>query len=178
MKYISGSDASFLITEIDPADLNGLSIYLSGLSESTRKWFGPHDFQWNGLTDFYTDKRNTGYTLVDLAGDGVIAYAVVRQGYVYGDFDRYQRYGIDPDQDYDCSFAPSVADTWQSKGIGNMLLQHILKEVKRKQFRRMVLWGGVQEDNDRAVRFYLKNQFRMAGNFFHNGNNRDMIKIL
>ena len=37
------------------------------------------------------------------------------------------------------------------------------------------MWGGVQMDNEKAVNFYKRNDFRMLGQFTYNGENYDMI---
>lgn len=41
--------------------------------------------------------------------------------------------------------------------------------------KRIILWGGVQAGNEKAVSYYLKHGFRTVGQFEHNGNNYDMI---
>jgi len=68
-----------------------------------------------------------------------------------------------------------VADDWQGKGIGQQLLQHVLREMKTLGRRRAILWGGVQSDNQRAVNLYLRNGFRTLGEFEYHGLNSDMI---
>jgi ribosomal protein S18 acetylase RimI-like enzyme len=86
-----------------------------------------------------------------------------------------QSYGINPDSNTDCTFAPSVADEWQGIGIGNALFQFILTEIKELGIKRIILWGGVQADNDRAKNYYNKNGFKTLGQFEYNGLNYDMI---
>jgi ribosomal protein S18 acetylase RimI-like enzyme len=178
MKFDLNTGHIFLFKEISPVDFTPLFAYLNSFSEMTKKRFGPHDFSMNGIQSFYADRNNTGYIINNEEDQQLIAYAVVRQGYVPGDYERYLSYGTLPDTYYDCTLAPSVADAWQRKGIGDLLMQFILKEVKRKQYRRIVLWGGVQSDNNRAVRFYAKYNFTRVADFFHNGCNQDMICLL
>ncbi len=178
MKFDLHTGRNFLFKEISPVDFTLLFAYLNSFSEMTKKRFGPHDFSLNGIQSFYADRNNTGYIIVNAEDQQLIGYAVVRQGYVSGDYERYLSYGTLPDPYYDCTVAPSVADAWQGKGIGDLLMQFILKEVKRKQYRRIVLWGGVQSDNSRAVRFYAKYNFTRVADFFHNGFNQDMICLL
>jgi diamine N-acetyltransferase len=45
--------------------------------------------------------------------------------------------------------------------------------------RHLVLWGGVQAGNERAIRFYEKIGYRPMGRFFYEGReNFDMAKAL
>lgn len=75
----------------------------------------------------------------------------------------------------DCTFAPSVADAWQSCGVGNSLFQFILSSLKATEVKRIILWGGVQIDNEKAVNYYKKNAFKTLGQFYYNGENYDMV---
>lgn len=175
MKFDVNFVRNFLFKEISTVEFTPLFAYLNSFSAMTKKRFGPHDFSLKGIHEFYSDRRNTGYILRNIEDQHIIAYGVVRQGYVAGDFERYLSYGTGPDAYYDCTLAPSVADAWQSKGIGDLLMKNILHEVQRKQFRRIVLWGGVQSTNTRAVNFYEKHHFRKIADFTHDGNNHDMI---
>jgi len=91
------------------------------------------------------------------------------------DRERYLSYGMELKHQSDCEFAPSVADAWQSCGIGNAMFQFILEELKKTDIQRIVLWGGVQADNEKAVNYYLKHGFKQIGQFTHNGENFDMV---
>lgn len=43
----------------------------------------------------------------------------------------------------------------------------------------MLLWGGVQATNERAIRYYTRNGFEPVGRFWHNGkDNLDRVKAL
>jgi ribosomal protein S18 acetylase RimI-like enzyme len=56
----------------------------------------------------------------------------------------------------------------------------IKKNLKENTvYKKIVLWGGVQENNQPAVQFYLKNGFQIKGSFRHNNmDNFDMLKEL
>ena len=71
--------------------------------------------------------------------------------------------------------APSVTDEWQSEGVGQLLFNYVLDEMKNRNAKQLILWGGVQIDNIKAVRFYQKNGFRSLGHFQYNGLNEDMM---
>lgn len=91
---------------------------------------------------------------------------------------RLQSYGITLHETNDSTFAPSVTDLRQGYGIGNHLFQYIISDLKTMNIKRIILWGAVQADNDKAVNFYLKNGFRILGQFYLNGENYDMNNML
>jgi len=164
------------LRRLGSSDLNGLLEYLSRLSENTRRRFGPHPFDRQSVIDFYDNPAlHWGFVAQDVESGAIVAYSIIRPGYLEHDGRRLQSYGWWPDADSDCTYAPSVADDWQSLGVGNSLWQFILAELKSKGLRRVILWGGVQSDNEKAVNFYRKNGFRMLGRFEHNGWNDDMV---
>jgi hypothetical protein len=55
----------------------------------------------------------------------------------------------------------------------------IENELKAAAVRHFVLWGGVQASNTKAINFYVKHQYQVAGSFWHDGrDNFDMLKWL
>jgi diamine N-acetyltransferase len=175
MLFTAKNNKSIFLRRLEIADLDNLSGYLEHLSNDTKKRFGPHDFSKPGIIDFFADQKNTGYIAIDTTTKTIIAYAVVKLGYLQHDSPRLQSYGIALDHNTDCSFAPSVADSWQSCGIGNSLLHFIISDVKATAIKRIILWGGVQANNDKAVNYYTRNGFKILGQFEYHGDNYDMI---
>ena len=116
-----------------------------------------------------------GYIAVEVNTGKIIAYAILKKGILEHDHQRLNSYGIQPDHQSDCTYAPSVADDWQGRWLGTTLFKYILSDEEKMNFRRIILWGGVQADNKRAIRFYLHNGFTILGEFQYNGNNFDMI---
>jgi len=164
------------ICKFDLADTGNLSDYFYHLSDESKQRYGPHPFDQQFITDLYSAHTNyLGYIARDTGGDKIIAYSVIKLGFLPQDHDRLKSYGIMPDPETDATFAPSVADAWQSCGLGNMVFRFILSDLMPKGIRRIILWGGVQSANVKAVSFYRKNGFRALGQFEHNGNNIDMM---
>jgi diamine N-acetyltransferase len=91
------------------------------------------------------------------------------------DADRLNSYGLALNYTTCFSFTPSVADHWQSHDIGKALFNFILSDLKTKGIKKIILWGGVQEDNKKAVNFYTKAGFKTLGTFEYNGSNFDML---
>jgi GNAT superfamily N-acetyltransferase len=158
------------------ADLGLLENYLSGLGPDTRRRFGPHAFDPWSLEQLYQPGTDvSGFIGTDPFDGSIVAYAVVKKGLLGHDADRLRTYGIFPDSQADCTFAPSVADAWQGSGLGGALFSFVLEHLTRQGVKRVVLWGGVQQDNVPARRFYQRWGFRKLGEFEYYGMNDDMV---
>ena len=165
-----------LLRRLLTGDIDKLCVYLSHLGSETVKRFGPHKFDKESVIEIYKySDEYVGYIVQDIETSEIIAYSVIKTGYLEHDGIRLQSYGLTPDNKTDCTFAPSVADHWQSQGVGNSLFNFMLADLKARGIKRIILWGGVQSDNQKAVNFYLKNGFKIIGHFEHNGPNEDMI---
>jgi diamine N-acetyltransferase len=164
-----------VLRKLDLSDLSTLNQYLENLGETTRKRFGPHPYAFDSLNDFYRSPRHIGFIAIDAAGM-IVSYAVIRIGFLDHDQPRLESYGLKLDYDTDACFAPSVSDQWQSLGIGDFMLSYILDELRAMHIRRVILWGGVQVNNEKAINYYLKNGFRILGQFEYYGLNLDMMR--
>jgi len=177
MLIFSKNNHPVLLSKLTSDDFNDLETYLQNLSNDTKKRFGPHPFDLPAITSFYLNNyQNTGYIARNTENQSVIAYSIIKTGYLDHDSFRLQSYGLSLSLCTDCTFAPSVADAWQSLGIGNSMFQYILKNLQSSGLKRIILWGGVQSENEKAVLFYKKHGFRVLGEFEYNGLNYDMIK--
>lgn len=161
---------------LDSGDLERLLHYLQQLSPETKRRFGPHPFDKQSVIDFYDDPHlHKGYVAQAMDTHEIVAYSIIKMSYLEGDYHRFLSYGIQLNNGTDGAFAPSVADAWQSCGIGDKLFHFILEALKTTDLKRLVLWGGVQADNVRAVNYYQKNGFQWMGRFTYNGENFDMM---
>lgn len=164
------------LRRLEERDFDHLFVYLQGLSPETKKRFGPHPFDRQSVLDFYTSSTNNwGYVAEDVETAEIVAYSIIKIGYLAHDGTRLQSYGLVFNDQTDCTFAPSVADSWQSFGIGNALFEFILADLEKASIQRIILWGGVQADNDKALNYYKKNGFKTVGQFQNNVHNYDMI---
>jgi diamine N-acetyltransferase len=172
----SKNGSKVLLKELNMSDLEPLIEYFAKLGPDTIRRYGPHSFERDAIYALYGHSQNTlGYIAIDTETNQVIAYSVIRIGYLEHDADRLRSYGLQLDPSTDCTYAPSVADEWQSQGIGYAMFRFIMNDILMKGIRRIILWGGVQSDNVKAVRFYEGIGFRKLGEFQYNGLNNDMI---
>jgi diamine N-acetyltransferase len=165
-----------LVRKLNSDDVDKLLVYLNELSPDTLKRFGPHRFDIQSIIDLYENSdKYIGYIALDTERSEIIAYSIIKIGYLEHDSFRLKSYGLKLDAETDCTYAPSVADQWQSQGVGNSLFNFMLSDLKMLGIKRIILWGGVQIDNLKAVNYYTKNGFTTLGQFEYNGQNYDMI---
>jgi GNAT superfamily N-acetyltransferase len=169
------------VRPLQNSDEERLFKYFSDLSETTKSRFGPHLFDRDSVKHICNEQGRdiTRYISVD-DKDGLIAYMLVKKGMNEGEQYRLRQKNIEFDETLFCTFAPSVADAWQSSGLGTAMYELIEKDIRSNtSFRFIILWGGVQTTNERAVRFYEKHGFKQVGAFWYDGkDNYDMIKSL
>lgn len=166
----------FSFRQLQPADATHLLEYLESLSPQTRARFGPHAFTLEAIQQFYHPyEPHMAYVACPMHQQKIVAYFIIRKGILMHDITRLQSYGLTLNNQTDFTFAPSVADAYQGRGIGSPLLQYIIREIKSIGAKRLILWGGVQSTNHHAIRFYTKNGFEILGQFEYNGWNTDMI---
>ncbi len=167
---------------LEAGDARILGRYFLGLGEDTRQRFGPHPFD-QATADALCAQTGDAHTIRFIAtagqgaGEQAIAYFIL--GLSIGDVERERYYGvgIDLDPEADAAVAPSVADAVQDRGLGSLCMEHVIRVARRLGRRRLVLMGGVQATNWRAIHFYLKHGFRRMGTFEHppGRSNHDMI---
>lgn len=168
--------ADIICRRLTIEDHDALYLYLQALSSQSKKRFGPHPFDKSSIFKFYNEQTvlNIPYGAFDNKTNTLIAYAIIRTGYLECDKDRLESYGLELNNSSDCTFAPSVADQWQGLGVGGCLFNFILSDLP-DNVKRIILWGGVQADNQRAINYYKKKEFRLLGEFEHHGANFDML---
>jgi diamine N-acetyltransferase len=166
-----------LLHKIKSIDFALLHTYLNNLSAITKSRFAPHPFDLPAIEYFYTDASNIGYVAVDENTKQIIAYAIIKKGFLKHDAPRLAAYGLFLNDTSDATFAPSVADAWRGKGIGKRLFQFIVADLQSMDMKRIILWGGVQKGNEQAVKFYQNLGFCLLGEFEYNGWNVDMILL-
>lgn len=174
-KITTRSQREAVLRKLANSDHDKLVAYLNGLSQETKSRFGPHPFDLTSVQSFYQNNTHLGFIAQEPGKQDIVAYSIIKVGFLDFDRDRLQSYGLELHPHTDATYAPSVADKWQTDGLGNALFQFILSDLEQLGIKRILLWGGVQSGNEKAVRFYLRNGFQVLGEFHHNGQNYDMM---
>jgi diamine N-acetyltransferase len=158
------------------SDLELLATYFQDLSSESKSRFGPHSFHKETIIELFKQPELYRlYIAFDINTNRIAAYSIVKFGWVHHEVPRLNSYGLTENPKTDCTFAPSVADSYQSNGIGSKMLQFIINDLANINIDRIFLWGGVQIDNEKAVNFYKKYAFNILGYFEYNGQNIDMF---
>jgi GNAT superfamily N-acetyltransferase len=162
-------------------DAPALGRYFDGLSQAVRDTYAPHPLNAEHASQMCGELNYENLlpflALIDAPlPQDVAAYFLLHIGLHDGDRRRYIDHGHPLIDEQCCTLAPCVADAWLSRGLGSGLFPHVAASVRRLGHKRIVLWGGVREDNPRAQHFYRKFGFRHVGGFAAGGvSNLDMV---
>jgi ribosomal protein S18 acetylase RimI-like enzyme len=156
-------------------DAAAISSFYESLNTSTKLLYAPHSMHKDAIIQLVEDPAYL--LLISEEAENISGYQVFLKGTFPWERDRYQHYGITllPS---DASYAPVLSDSRQGLGLGKALLHQALPYLTEEGIQRLILWGGVQCSNVRAVNFYLSNGFRIKGFFEWEGANYDMINTI
>ena len=159
------------------SDAGAFGDYLEGLSDETRLLFGPHPLT-SEAAQTICGSLDPLHALRFVLWDGdehIVGYFIIYPGVRHGEIERYAKEGVELTDRTDCTFAPSVADALQSRGVGSAVFHVLANIVRDLGFLRMVLSGGTQEQNVRGIAYYRKNGFREVGTFDTEPSGRGVI---
>ena len=118
------------------ADAAVLGTYFVGLSAETRRRYGPHPFDQATAdklcaeNDYAKVIRMLATVPTEQQGERVIAYFILVMSVDDDEIKRYAALGIGLDSVTDCTLAPSVADDYQDKGVGSIMLRHVIDSAR------------------------------------------------
>jgi len=175
MKAIKIDNTSIQFGALEMPFIDELNVYLNKLSEDSKKRFGPHLFTKDEIVRIFNDNDYKLFIARNPDENSIIAYTIIKFGWLDFEIPRLTSYGLSPGSN-DCTIAPSVADEWQGRGLGSMFFDYLMSTLKKEyHMSRIILWGGVQSNNSKAIRLYEKFGFKTLGEFNYNGMNLDMI---
>ncbi len=181
---LAGGDSEVL-RPLLPNDVNKLGNFLLGLSEETKRniisadgYLPPAEELCEAINK-YDKLRFVVETKPRLSSEDerIIGLMEFSFDIPEGDIERYKNAGITLDQKTDCRFGPTIADDYQNKGLGSRLFPYITQIARRFGKERIILWGGVLKDNQRAIHYYEKHGFKAVGTF-SDGNDEMLDMIL
>ena len=173
------SGKTLLLRPLKADDTSILGTYFLSLSDETKSFYAPHPFDQETTDRLCTEVDNDQtLRILGIVNETVIAYFILTLSIREGDKNRFMNYGILLNSNTDCLVAPSVADNNQNTGIGSLVMTHALDVLRLLGKKRVILQGGVQQRNERAVHFYRKFGFETVGAFTTRIENYDMITEL
>ncbi|MBI3961076.1 MAG: GNAT family N-acetyltransferase [Chloroflexi bacterium] len=176
---------TLLLRPLLPSDVEKLARFLADLSPQSRRlstFSGYDQTAAQELCDAIAryDKLRLALVEISLSEQPIVGLLEFSFDLTSGDISRYANYGFPLNPGTACRFGPTLADGWQNRGVGSLLLPAVWAIARRFERNRVILWGGVLADNAGAIRFYEKNGFRHVGRFV-NGDGQlccDMIVTL
>lgn len=178
---IAGFDGKeYVLRKLETADGAMLSEYFNGLTAMTKVRFGPHpltaDFAFAvcGKQDDTADR----FVILMKGKQEIVGYFILEFELSPHESGRYLSQGVVLEQGLDVLFAPSVADALQNCGLASAVMPELIAHCRRKGARSMVLMGGTQATNARAIAFYEKFGFVKYGGYHTEVFNHDMRLVL
>ena len=180
MKLKSKNGQEFIVREISELDSEPLGHYFESLSAETRKKYGPHPFTKDIAAELCTRKNDsaTRYVLTPADNKRIVGYFILEFLMSEGLLNRYREQGIDLSKGKHPMFAPSIADDYQNTGLASLAMPAIIKAAKELGAKSLVLMGGTQATNKRAITFYEKFGFKHVCDFETKVLNYDMQMLL
>jgi diamine N-acetyltransferase len=172
-------DETLIIRPLESSDTHKLAEFLQNLSIETRRLsaFPSYEIEIaQELCDAIAryDKLRFVLETVSKQLAGLLEFSF---DLVDHDIERYRSYSLQLHQDTDCRFGPTLADEYQNKGVGTLVMPFIKTVACQFEQKRIILLGGVLGDNPRAIRFYEKTGFRRVG-IFKNNDDVEVIDMI
>ena len=157
-------DDARVFRSLRASDVEELAAFYNGLSDEARS-FWHREPNGHALAVEHCeaiDRYDKLRLVVDRHGeiDAIYELSFAITG---GDRERFASYGAPLDEAIDVRFGPCVRDSEKGTGLAVRLLHETALVAKREGRTNLVLWGGVQIENTRAQRFYVREGFREVG---------------
>ena len=146
-------------------DQEALTAYFEGLSDETRRRYGPHPFDRETaqrLCASIDHAKTIRFVALDPEGR-FVGYMILTREIARGDRDRHRGQLT---KGACASLAPSIADAYQDQGIGSQMAEHVLASAAELGLKQVILMGGVQDSNARAYHYYEKLGFQRVCSFW------------
>jgi len=168
-----------LFRPLVPVDIDLLTEFLEGLSLETRKlstFDSYNNHMAAELCDAIDKYDKLRFVLVDEKGE-IVGLVEFTFDIPIEDIERYAAYGVNLIPEVTCRFSPTLADTYQSRGVGSLLFPFVIKIARALEKQRIILYGGVLADNIRAINYYQKHGFVKSGTFI-NSDNKETVDMM
>ena len=169
-----------VLRPLKPSDVEILAEFLESLSSQTREFYSCASYDLNEAKKYCEainryDKLR--FIVISKTTNKMIALFEYSFDIPGGDRKRLESYHEEFDLSRIVRFGPCIADSYQSRGVGSMLLPFIIKIAREFGKKQIFLWGGVLFNNERAIKFYEKIGFRKLGNF-NNDRGKESIDMI
>ena len=136
-----------LIRPIQPRDHAAEARFLESLSLQARRY------------RFLGQKAGSSEELIGHSGDVDFVHEVAFAAVVHEDaherFVGVARYSVSPDDDTRCECAVTVADAWRDRGLGTILMRHLIDVARARGIGTMVSIAAVENTDMRELAAHL-----------------------
>lgn len=170
----------YLLRKLQNSDYEMLAKYFISLSDETRSRFGPHPLTEEYALELCNQEEDTAFRFVleKEAESIIVGYFILESQMSIHEKERFARFDVTLESKCDLLFAPSILDGYQNNGLASKVMPVLINEAKQLKAKRLVLMGGTQESNDRAIAFYEKFGFKKYGGYHTEMYNHDMMMEL
>lgn len=168
----------FSLRPLLPRDASALGRYFDGLSAATTRRFQPHELSAASAVRLCADLSEDTQRFVVSHHYEIVGYLILSRRIPPSDAARYLERGVSLDGAHDLSFAPSIADAWQNRKLASAVMPQLIAHAHAHAVRSLVLMGGTQATNARAIAFYEKFGFVRCGGYETDVYNHDMRLVL
>jgi len=170
------SGMTLVLRPLEPSDRGGLTSFLDGLSARSRLYGGAAgDAAAQAVEACHAIGRFDKLRLVvcesDRDRDGtarIVGLLELSFDIVAADAERFHGYGVDLGTG-DARFGLCIADAMQGTGAADLASTATFDVARAFGRTRLILWGGVRDDNVRARRFYQRLGFTELGTWVEPG---------
>ncbi len=162
-------------------DLLAFGQFLDNLSDETKSKFGPHPINSDEAKNICTNINESEMLRMVMTNseEEIIGYIILSFLFRDSQLLRYENYKVSIVKGRDICIAPVIADNYQNKGVGSVMLARSIEIAKSLGVKQIILWQGTQLSNVRAIHFYEKFGLKKNGEFEKYGNkNVDMTLTL
>ena len=161
---ISIPDAETIILRpLEHNDINSLAGFLDGLSAQTRSYFGLNSYdeaEAREMCDSISKYDKLRFIAEEESTNQVIALFQFSFDFPDRVIELFMKNNLSLYPQTDCRIGPCISDQYQNQGLGSRLFPYLKNIARQFEQKRMLLWGGVQAKNKRAISFYTKHGFR------------------
>ena len=163
-----------VLRHLTASDTQALFDFFESLSPASRSRFQPHGMDRETARALCEGAPGPALRMVILERGLVVAYFILDPQVSPHEIARYRDQGIDLQAGQDFMFAPAVTDRLQNEGIASEAMPHLLALARAAGARSLVLMGGTQASNARAIAFYEKFAFKRCRGYRTQRFNHDM----
>lgn len=183
----NGAQVQLLFRPLKDIDVDPLTNFLENLSSESKRFSVYPGYDRSTAQQFCSGiSRNDRirFVLINPLPESGFSYRIVglfflKFGVSEPYIERFKRaVGIELDSETTVCIGPTLADEYQGKGLGSLVLKILLDLAKKLGKRRVILYGGVMEDNVRAIRFYEKHGFKKIGCFMGKNGQKSLDMML